>query len=93
MWFVRRILFRIAAGVRAPVLDFCFEPPRFIYRDTDDIVKRLGTLGRLLRPAFRLYRALDRRMWCVRLTGVLSNSPLVSFLILREPNGLFDSTR
>jgi glycosyltransferase involved in cell wall biosynthesis len=76
MWFARRILFRFAR-VHVPVLYFCFEPPRFIYRDTDDIVRRLGTLGRLLRPAFRLYRTLDRRM--VRAAHrVLSNSPFGS---------------
>ena len=59
---------------RVPVLYFCFEPPRFIYRDTDDIVKRLGLVGKLLRPVFRLYRGLDRSM--VRAADVvLSNSP------------------
>ena len=76
MWFARRVLFRLA-GVRVPMLYFCFEPPRFIYRDTADIVKRLGTVGTLLRPAFGLYRALDRRM--VRAAHrVLSNSPFGS---------------
>jgi glycosyltransferase involved in cell wall biosynthesis len=76
MWFCRRILFRLA-GLRVPVLYFCFEPPRFIYRDTEDIVKRLGMLGTLLRPAFGLYRGLDRRM--VRSAHrVLSNSPFGS---------------
>jgi len=60
-----------------PVLYFCFEPPRFIYRDTEDIVKRLGTFGALLRPIFGLYRALDRKM--VRVADrVLSNSPFGS---------------
>jgi glycosyltransferase involved in cell wall biosynthesis len=73
MWFARRMLFRIL-GIRVPVLYFCFEPPRFIYRDTEDIVKRLGALGAAFRPLFELYRALDRRM--VRSAHrVLSNSP------------------
>ena len=76
MWFARRILLRLA-GLSVPVLYFCFEPPRFIYRDTEDIVKRLGILGTLARPAFGLYRALDRRM--VRAAHrVLSNSPFGS---------------
>jgi glycosyltransferase involved in cell wall biosynthesis len=76
MWFARRIFLRLAR-VRVPVLYFCFEPPRFIYRDTFDIVSRLGVLGRLLRPAFELYRRLDRRM--VRSAHrVLSNSPFGS---------------
>ena len=76
MWFARRILLRLA-GLRVPVLYFCFEPPRFIYRDTADIIKRLGRLGSLLRPAFGLYRSLDRRM--VRSAHrILSNSPFGS---------------
>ncbi len=76
MWFARRILFRLA-GLRVPMLYFCFEPPRFIYRDTGDIVKRLGMLGALARPVFGLYRDLDRRM--VRSAHrVLSNSPFGS---------------
>ena len=76
MWFARRILLPFL-GLRVPLLYFCFEPPRFIYRDTADIVKRLGKLGTLIRPAFGLYRALDRRM--VRSAHrVLSNSPFGS---------------
>jgi glycosyltransferase involved in cell wall biosynthesis len=73
MSFTRRILLPLRSR-RVPVLYFCFEPPRFIYRDTEDIVQRLGALGKLLRPVFSLYRGLDRRM--VRSADkVLSNSP------------------
>jgi len=76
MWFSRRVILRLW-GKRVPILYFCFEPPRFIYRDTDDIVRRLGALGGLLRPLFTAYRALDRRM--VRSAHrVLSNSPFGS---------------
>jgi glycosyltransferase involved in cell wall biosynthesis len=73
MWFVRRILFPLI-GKRVPVLYFCFEPPRFIYSDTSDIVARLGGIGSLLRPAFTPYRGLDRRMVGAA-HRVLSNSP------------------
>ncbi|HYO48207.1 MAG TPA: glycosyltransferase, partial [Chloroflexia bacterium] len=73
MWFARRILLPLA-GKRVPALYFCFEPPRFIYSDTSDIVARLGSIGRLLRPAFALYRGLDRRMVGAA-HRVLSNSP------------------
>ncbi|HVF98922.1 MAG TPA: glycosyltransferase [Chloroflexia bacterium] len=73
MWFARRIWLPLLRK-RVPVLYFCFEPPRFIYSDTGDIVSRLGALGRLVSPAFRLYRRLDRAM--VRSAHrVLSNSP------------------
>lgn len=73
MWFARRIWLPLL-GKRVPVLYFCFEPPRFIYSDTGDIVSRLGMLGRLVSPAFRIYRRLDQAM--VRSAHrVLSNSP------------------
>lgn len=76
MWLVRRLLFPFLR-LRVPLLYFCFEPPRFVYRDTGDIVARLGTLGKVLRPLFSLYRVVDRRM--VRAAHrVLSNSPFGS---------------
>src|SRR5207253_6773059 len=61
MWFTRRILLPLTKR-RTPILYFCFEPPRFIYSDTVEIVNRLGRFGRLLLPLAALYRALDRRM-------------------------------
>jgi glycosyltransferase involved in cell wall biosynthesis len=73
MWFARRILFPLA-GKGVPTLYFCFEPPRFIYSDTSDIVARLGGMGRMLRPAFALYRGLDHKMVGTA-HRVLSNSP------------------
>jgi glycosyltransferase involved in cell wall biosynthesis len=73
MWFARRVLF-LLIGKRIPMLYFCFEPPRFIYSDTLDIMARLGGVGRLLRPAFTLYRRLDRCMVGAA-HRVLSNSP------------------
>ena len=73
LWFARRSLFPLL-GKRIPVLYFCFEPPRFIYSDTEDIVARLGTVGQALKPLFRAYRALDRKMVGAA-HRVLSNSP------------------
>lgn len=74
MWFTRRALFAWGSRRRVPMLYFCFEPPRFIYSDTEDIVQRLGRAGRLLSPLFSLYRQVDRRM--VRAAHhALSNSP------------------
>ena len=73
MWFSRQVWLPLARK-RVPLLYFCFEPPRFIYSDTADIVRRLGTLGRFIAPAFRVYRLLDQAM--VRSAHrVLSNSP------------------
>lgn len=45
-----------------PCLYFCYEPPRFIYSDTDAITQRLGPLGGLAKPLFGLYKRLDRAM-------------------------------
>ncbi|MEA2576216.1 MAG: phosphatidyl-myo-inositol dimannoside synthase [Chloroflexia bacterium] len=73
MWFARWIWLPLLRK-RMPVLYFCFEPPRFIYSDTGDIVSRLGMLGRLISPAFRVYRRLDQAMVCSA-HHVLSNSP------------------
>ncbi len=73
LWFARRILFPLL-GKRVPMLYFCFEPPRFIYSDTEDIVARMGTMGQMLKPLFRAYRALDRKMVGAA-HRVLSNSP------------------
>ena len=56
------------------ILYFCFEPPRFIYSDTGDIVSRLGPAGKALKPVFNLYRALDRLMVGAA-HRILSNSP------------------
>lgn len=73
LWFARRILVRLM-GKRLPILYFCFEPPRFIYSDTGDIVSRLGSVGKALKPLFNLYRLLDRLMVGAA-HRVLSNSP------------------
>ncbi len=80
MWFTRRVLLPLM-GRRVPVLYFCFEPPRFIYSDTADIVGRLGPAGALLKPVFRAYARLDRMM-VGSAHRVLSNSPFGSRRIL-----------
>lgn len=72
MWFARRLLWRKHGRPR--MLYFCFEPPRFIYSDTDEIAARLGKFGGLMRLLAGLYRSADRRM--VRAADrVFSNSP------------------
>lgn len=73
MYFARHIWLPLMRK-RVPLLYFCFEPPRFIYSDTADIVKRLGTVGRVLLPVFKAYRRLDRVM-VGSAHRVLSNSP------------------
>lgn len=59
--------------ISAPVLYFCYEPPRFLYTDRDMILQRLGALSLAARPFFSMYRRKDRRM-VAAVDGVLSNS-------------------
>lgn len=61
------------AGAQAPHLYFCYEPPRFIYDDTNEIVARLGAIGFLARPIFSMYKGLDRAM-ARRADALLANS-------------------
>ena len=73
LWFTRKFLLR-SKSRKVPVFYFCFEPPRFIYSDTQDIVSRLGLVGKILQPLFKIYRQVDRSM--VRAAHrILSNSP------------------
>jgi glycosyltransferase involved in cell wall biosynthesis len=73
MWFTRRVISPLA-DIRAPMLYFCFEPPRFIYSDTTEIAARLGNFGRVMKILAAMYRAMDRRMVGAA-NRVLSNSP------------------
>ena len=41
-------------------LYFCYEPPRFIYRDRAEILRKTGWASLFLRPGFVLYSVLDR---------------------------------
>lgn len=58
---------------RAPHLYFCYEPPRFIYDDTSEVVARTGAAGAIGRPFFGLYKSFDRAM-ARRADGLLANS-------------------
>lgn len=56
LYWSRRLLGRLN-----PCLYFCYEPPRFIYRDRDAIMARLGAMSLPMRAGFSLYRLMDRR--------------------------------
>jgi glycosyltransferase involved in cell wall biosynthesis len=73
MLFTRRVLLPLKR-LRVPVLYFCFEPPRFIYSDTNDILRRLPLPTSLVKPLLGLYRRIDRAMVGTA-HRVLSNSP------------------
>lgn len=55
LWWWRRLKRR-----RSRCLYFCYEPPRFIYRDRREILDRVGAASVLMRPGFAFYRWLDR---------------------------------
>lgn len=58
---------------KAPILYFCYEPPRFLYTDAEVIRNRMGWIGLFARPAFGFYRRKDAAL--VRsVDAVLSNS-------------------
>lgn len=60
--------------IRAPKLYFCYEPPRFIYEDAQQVTERMGRGGTLARPFFGLYQWLDRAM-VRRADALMANSP------------------
>lgn len=57
----------------APLLYFCYEPPRFIYDDAAQVTTRMGVSGILARPFFGFYKMLDRAM-VRRADALLANS-------------------
>lgn len=48
---------------RFPKLYFCYEPPRFIYDDAEQVTARMGFSGIAARPLFGLYSNWTAR-WC-----------------------------
>ncbi|HSE42673.1 MAG TPA: glycosyltransferase family 4 protein [Acidobacteriota bacterium] len=58
---------------QAPILYFCYEPPRFLYTDRDLIRKQLKFAGIFAGPFFSLYRKRDQRL-VHSVDAVLSNS-------------------
>ncbi len=69
-----------------PHLYFCYEPPRVIYDDTREITARLGLIGFFARPAFALYKLLDRAM--VRSADALFGNSAFGVQRLRAAYGL-----
>lgn len=63
----------IKAIRKAPVLYFCYEPPRFLYTDHAVIRKQLGALGFLSPPFVSHYRNKDKEL-VLGVDSVLSNS-------------------
>ncbi len=55
LWWARRI-----GRLKIPLLYFCYEPPRAAYTDRQEVSRRMGRLGWVMSPLFRLYRPLDR---------------------------------
>ena len=47
---------------RAPVLYYCWEPPRALYQDRELVLERLGWRRLVLAPMLRAYAGLDRAL-------------------------------
>lgn len=65
----------LAAGHRLrrdprPLVYYCFEPPRVIYQDRAEILRRAGAARWLLGPGLSLYRHVDR--WLVARAGAVT---------------------
>jgi len=61
----------------APLLYYCWEPPRALYQDRGRVLSRLGWSRVLVGPALGLYGALDR--WLVgRVDVVCTSSPFAA---------------
>ncbi len=57
LWYIKAL-----ARWKRHCFYFCYEPPRFIYKDRDEIISRMGFIGSLAKPFFNLYKVVDRRI-------------------------------
>ncbi len=62
---------------RVPSIYYCWEPPRVLYQDRVEVLRRLGWLRRPLTAALAVYGALDRRM-VVAVDAVITSSPFAA---------------
>lgn len=72
--------------LRQRLLYFCYEPPRAAYTDRLEVTRRMGGLGRAVRPLLQLYRPIDRYL-ARQADAVLVNGQYGQQLI-RETYGL-----
>ena len=75
------------AALRAPrparLVHFCYEPPRAVGLDRDDVLARVGAWRWALRPALAAYRAIDH--WLIdRVEAVLVSGPFAQVLVRDE---------
>jgi glycosyltransferase involved in cell wall biosynthesis len=70
---------------RVPHLYFCYEPPRFLYDDTREVLARLGAAGYLAPLIFFLYKHIDRAM--VRRADVLLGNSIFGAARLQAAYG------
>jgi glycosyltransferase involved in cell wall biosynthesis len=57
LWYIKAL-----TRLKRHCFYFCYEPPRFIYKDRDEIIFRMGFIGSLAKPFFNLYKVVDRRI-------------------------------
>lgn len=62
---------------RIPAIYYCWEPPRVLYQDRDEVLARIGRLRWPMSAVLAAYRRLDRRM--VRaVDAVVTSSPFAA---------------
>jgi len=62
---------------RIPSIYYCWEPPRALYQDREEVLRRIGWLRWPMAPALAAYRTLDRRM-VAALDAVVTSSPFAA---------------
>jgi glycosyltransferase involved in cell wall biosynthesis len=68
---------RRAQHARIPSIYYCWEPPRVLYQDRAEVLRRIGWLRLPMAVALAAYRRLDRRM--VRsVDAVVTSSPFAA---------------
>lgn len=81
LWWAKKV-----RRLKIPLLYFCFEPPRAAYTDRQEVARRMGKLGWLLRPLLRLYRPLDA--YLTRQADVVLVNGEYGQQLIRETYGL-----
>jgi glycosyltransferase involved in cell wall biosynthesis len=62
---------------RIPSIYYCWEPPRVLYQDRDEVLRRIGWMRWPMAAVLAAYRRLDRRM-VRRVDAVVTSSPFAA---------------
>jgi glycosyltransferase involved in cell wall biosynthesis len=71
----RRLSASRAAGI--PTIYYCWEPPRVLFQDREEVLRRLGWARWPMAAALAIYRRLDQRM-VAAMDAVVTSSPFAA---------------